>query len=233
MLLSLQLSLPLSRYHHSGMTVSCPCSRPTSHQFVPSSTMPRDSSRMTLVFHAVVSRALPSVSHTLPTRTRRLWLCGQRRIACGAQQIRVDVLWCLALSEYLGLCGAQSNRFTTSDDRSTILLIRSFSHQLSSESTLLPPTSMLYARTFHFSALCLFLCLSRSVLDPALFAWPFQFAIWCHYLLQLPSAGFSEPIRILEKFNHFNWFTIHCNSGLHWIVSSQRSEVWCFWHLFQ
>ena len=41
------------------------------------------------VSHAVVSHVLHSVSHTLPARIRRLWLCGQRRRACGPQQIRV------------------------------------------------------------------------------------------------------------------------------------------------
>ena len=42
-----------------------------------------------------------------------------------------------------------------------------------------------------FSALCLFLCLSRSVPDRA-FSWPLPFVIWCH-CQQLPSADFSEP----------------------------------------
>ena len=43
-------------------------------------------------------------------------------------QIRVAIWWC---SEYFGLYGYQSNWFATSDNRSTILRIRSFSHQLS------------------------------------------------------------------------------------------------------
>ena len=43
--------------------------------------------------------ALPSAAHTLPARIRRLWLCVQSRRVCDAQQIRVDIWWCLALSE--------------------------------------------------------------------------------------------------------------------------------------
>ena len=44
---------------------------------------------MSLVFHAFVSHTLFHVSYTSPARTRRLWLCGKRRRAYCAQQIRV------------------------------------------------------------------------------------------------------------------------------------------------
>ena len=43
--------------------------------------------------------------HTLHiARTCRLWLCGQRRRACGAQQTPyIAVWWCSALSKYFGI----------------------------------------------------------------------------------------------------------------------------------
>ena len=93
-------------------------------------------------------------------------------------QIRIAIWWC---SEYFGLYGYQSNWFATSDNRSTILLIRPFSHQLSAESSLLRhrwelsiPASVLVS----CSHLCVFLCLSRSVHYRAFLTWPFQFGIW-------------------------------------------------------
>ena len=49
--------------------------------------------------------------HFTIARTRRLRLSGQRRRACGAQQLRVDPLtvwWCSALSTYSGLYGTLS-----------------------------------------------------------------------------------------------------------------------------
>ena len=84
---------------------------------------------MTLVFHAVVSRALPSVSHTSAVSH-----CVAKEDSLRRTQIRVAIWWC---SEYVGLYGYQSNGFATSDNRSTIMLIRSFYHQLSAESDLL------------------------------------------------------------------------------------------------
>ena len=64
-------------------------------------------------------------SHTSPARTRRLSLCVQSRRVCDVQQI-LEAVW----GGCFRLFGVQSNCLETSNDRSTVLLIGSFSHQL-------------------------------------------------------------------------------------------------------
>ena len=97
----------------------------------------------------------PRITHFTIARIRRLWSCGQRRRACGAQQIRVGRLAvCMVVFSSVKLLWSvrcsQSNWFIVH----IILLIRSFTRQISSESTLLghresrwepsSPTSALY-----------------------------------------------------------------------------------------
>ena len=61
------------------------------------------------VGHSMKLLAL-QLTHFIIACIRRLWLCGQRRRPCGAQQIPVPlpVWWCSALSIYFGLHGALS-----------------------------------------------------------------------------------------------------------------------------
>ena len=90
-----------------------------------------------LVFHVFASHLLSPGSHTSPARTRRLWWCVQRRRVCDVQQILEAVWWCQAPWGCCRLFYVQSNWLVTSDDKSTVLLIGSFSHQLLWESSLL------------------------------------------------------------------------------------------------
>ena len=67
-------------------------------------------------------------------------------------------------------------------DRSTILLIRSFSHQLSSKSTVLRhiDENRPHQRALYFSSLFILRSLQIGIRDRAFFVWQFQFWIWCH-----------------------------------------------------
>ena len=158
-----------------------------------------------LVFHVFASHLLSPGSHTSPARTRRLWWCVQRRRVCDVQQIVEAVWWCQAPWGCCRLFYVQSNWLVTSDDKSTVLLIGSFSHQLLFESSLLrhrwelsTPASVLVS----FSDLGWFLCLSISVQDRAFFSWPFQFGIWCLYYncRQLISVSRDLLINLSEPF---------------------------------
>ena len=110
------------------------------------------------VFQAFASRSLSPESHTSPAHTRHLWLCGQRRRACCWQQfleaVYKDTLVCSVFSPV-------DRRY-----RSTVLLIRSFSHQLSSEPIIIChkwELSTSASDLISFSGLCAFLCISRYV----------------------------------------------------------------------
>ncbi len=123
-------------------------------------------------------------SYTSPARTLRLWWCVQRRRVCDVQKILEAVWWCQAPWGCCRLFYVQSNWLVTSDDKSTVLLIGSCSHQLLWESRLLrhrwelsTPANILVS----FSDLWWFLCLSISEQDRAFFSWPVHFGIWCLY----------------------------------------------------
>ena len=182
------------------------------------------------VFHVFASHSLSPESYTSPARTRRLWWCVQRRRVCDVQQILEAVWWCQAPWGCCRLFYVQSNWLVTSDDKSTVLLIGSFSHQLLWESSLLrhrwelsTPASVLVS----FSDLWWFLCLSISVQDRAFFSWPFQFGIWCLYYNCRQLLSVSRDIWNVQppQFLH------HPLKLLHRTASSQFSEVWSFSHL--
>ena len=123
----------------------------------------------------------PPVSHIAPIFS--IWRDCEIFVPC----CQPSILWChYCMTSYVFQAFAppffQSNWLVTSDVRFTVMLIRSFSRQFSSESILLRhkwELSTPASEIISFSRLCSFLCLSRSVLNRALFSWPFQFGIWC------------------------------------------------------